>query len=281
MKQMCRRLFSLVLACCLIVSLFPMLINTAEAAGTIVINGVDIGYADKNVLPQKGYFTKNGSTCKDYNNYHKVNEKDTLKDTCHSRNGYDCVKTTDPSCNCMRYWPTGVKGTHQVDLEASQCLGYAHYCQWKVYGTFDSSSFVDLTGTLNASSCTGAVLKSKLMNCAPATHIRTRKVSKPEGKGHAHSICIISTSDSGVRITDCNKDGSCGIRDVTITWDALANEVKPYGGIAYANSWKAGTPVVPTTFFDFWGTVDGETISDKHTFWWKQDGYGSHIFKLF
>ena len=31
-----------------------------------------------------------------------------------------------------------------------------------------------------------------------------------------------------------------------MTWSELATYMKGYGGIDYANSWKAGTPIVPT-----------------------------------
>ena len=228
----CFRIISIVLAFCLCLTMLPALAMQVEAASNIVINGIDIGYA------HGSYFTKNGSTCKDNNNYHSNGE---AKATCHNRRGYDCVKTTDPSCNCMRYWPTGSASTCQIDLKASQCFGFARYCQWKVYGTYDvnsPSAFTDIAGDISSENCTGAYLKQKLINCAPATHLRTFSTVK----GWGHSICIISTTDYGVNFADCNSDGCCIVRYKTVSWDELAAFVKGYGGIDYANSYKDAKP---------------------------------------
>ena len=227
-----RRILCLALAICLCLTMLPAMTMQAEAASNIVINGIDIGYANGS------YFTKNGSTCKDNNNYHSDG---TAKATCHNRRGYDCAKTTDPSCNCMRYWPTGSASTCQIDLKASQCFGFARYCQWKVYGTYDlnsPSAFTDITGDISSANCTGTYLKQKLINCAPATHLRTFS----SVKGWGHSICIISATDYGVNFADCNSDGCCIVRYRTMSWDELATFVKGYGGVDYANSYKNAAP---------------------------------------
>lgn len=244
MKKRLIRIASWVLALCLCLTMLPATMPEANAASNIVINGIDIGYANGS------YFTKNGSTCKDNNNYHSDG---TAKATCHNRNGYDCSRTTDPSCNCMRYWPTGLASTCQVDLKASQCFGFARYCQWRVYGTYDAnspSSFSDLTGDIYSSSCTGAYLKQKLRNCAPATHLRTFS----SVKGYGHSICIIDATDYGVNFADCNSDGCCKVRYVTMSWDELATYVKGYGGVDYANSYKNAVPPTSHTVDTSYGT---------------------------
>ncbi|MBQ8575355.1 MAG: InlB B-repeat-containing protein, partial [Clostridia bacterium] len=140
----------------------------------------------------------------------------------------------------MRYWPTGKSSTCEVDLKASQCFGFARYCQWIVYGYHDASSgskFTDVTGTIT--NCTGSKLKSKLIDCAPATHVRTLETKK----GWGHSIVIISTSDYGVNIADANNNGYCKVRYATYSWDQLATWVNEYGGIDYANSSKSITHV--------------------------------------
>ena len=243
-----KRIFSFILALVMITTMLPVMTIEVEAANNIVINGVDIGYANGS------YFTKNGGSCKDYNNY---DAKGNAKDRCHNRSGYDCKKTTDPSCNCMRYWPTGNASTCQIDLMASQCFGFARYCQWKVYGTYDAkspSSFKDITGDIKEADCTGNNLKSKLLNCAPATHVRTFEWKK----GWGHSICIISTTDSGITFADCNSDGCCIVRYKTMSWNELATYLKGYGGIDYANSYTKNIPpaTTPTPFYNPIGFVD-------------------------
>lgn len=227
----------------------------AKASANIVINGVDIGYANYD------YFTKNRRSCE--NSYWKNNR-------CHKNDV--CTEATHTECNCMRYWPS--ISNCQVDLEASQCFGFSRYCQWKLYGCHDgnaSSKFKNLSGYVSTGNCTESTLKSYLLGCAPATHIRLGK------NDNGHSITVVNTSASGIEIVECNYDGYCRIRKLSYTWAGFATEVqshcKKYGydGIGYINAWKDGSP----GYFDFWSGEDGETISGKHTFWWKQDGYGT------
>jgi len=226
-----KRLLSFLLA---VLMVFGTVISTLPAieveAANIVIGNVDIGYSNNS------FFTKNGQSCKDNNN---VNINGVAKASCHNRTGYNCVNTTDPSCNCMRYWPTGVASTCQVDLLSSQCFGFVRYCQWKVYGTFDqiSSSFVK--NTVN-SSCSAEKLKSMLLNCAPATHIRTLSSEK----GYGHSICVVSTNNDGLTFADCNSDGGCKVRVATYSWAELANFLNGYGGVEYITS-SSSVPVPP------------------------------------
>ena len=213
-----RRVLSLLMALCLCLTMLPTISMKANAASNIVINGIDIGYANG------GYFTKNGGPCT--STYFSSGR-------CH-KNGV-CDAASSSLCNCMRYWPTGSPSTCQVDLLASQCFGFARYCQWKVYGYHDgnsSSKFTDLTGRVSAANCTGSYLKSKLLNCAPATHLRT-------GDG-GHSIAIVSATDYGVNLADCNNDGYCKVRAWTYSWDQLASYLSGRGGLSYANSANAG-----------------------------------------
>lgn len=213
----------------MIVSLITASPITVEAASNIKINGVNIGYASGD------YFTKNGKSCA--NTYWSKDENG--KQRCHGHGV--CVTATDKECNCMRYWPTGDPDTAQVDLKAVQCKGFAEYCQWIVYGYCDKqklNKFQDLTKALYRPS--GEKLKEKLMNCSPATHIRTYD--------DKHSIVIISTSKDGVVYTDCNSDGYCKIRKYFKTWDEFSTKLKENNGIkfAYAAKEAMGKPLVPT-----------------------------------
>lgn len=225
MKTKSKRILSLVLALCLCLTMLPEVTMQAEAASNIVINGVDIGYANGS------YFTKNGRAC---TSTYFSNGR------CH-KNGV-CDDASSSKCNCMRYWPTGSPSTCQVDLLASQCFGFARYCQWRVYGYHDGNSsgkFTDLTGKVSASNCTATYLKSKLLNCAPATHLRT-------GDG-GHSISIVSATDYGVNLTDCNSDGYCKVRYWTYSWAQLATYLSGRGGLSYAKSANEGAGAVHTT----------------------------------
>lgn len=208
-----KQIISTILVICMCIGLVPIFHMNANASNNIVINGIDIGYADG------GYFTKNRSSCA--STYWPSGR-------CH-KNGV-CDAATSKYCNCMRYWPTGDPSTCQVDLLGSQCFAYARYCQWKVYGSYatePSSKYADLTGVVAAESCTESYLKAKLFGCSPATHIR---MPAP------HSVSVISTSSSSITVTDCNYDGFCKIRVKTYTWEEFSTYVKSKGGIQYVYS---------------------------------------------
>ena len=211
-----KKILCLVLVLIMCFSVVPMtdLGIEASASSNIIINGTDIGYASGD------YFTKNGKSCA---------TTAFSNGRCH-KNGI-CTNATDSRCNCMRYWPS--YPNYQVDLKASQCFGFARYCQWKVYGYHDGSSsskFSNLTGTVSSSNCTASNLKTMLKKCSPATHIRT-------GDGE-HSIVIISANDDGVKVSDCNSNGYCIIKTYSYTWATFATYLKGRSGISYANSAK-------------------------------------------
>ena len=214
MNHKAKRILSGIVSLCLSLALLPVAAK-ADTASNITINGVDIGYADGD------YFTKDGTSCED--DYWSSG-------SCHN-NGV-CVDSTHEHCNCMRYWPTGVKSTCQVDLMATQCWGFARYCQWTVYGTYDEiggSSFSDITGAVSSSNCTASNLKRLLLGCSPATHIRCN---------YGHSISIVSTSEDYVEIAHANTDKLCVVAHRTLTWSQFATLVKNYGGIEFSTSWN-------------------------------------------
>lgn len=220
-----KRCISLLLVLCLCAVWIPWntLTIEADAASNIVMNGIDIEYADQS------YFTKNGKSCK--NDYWLSYIDDDGKCTARCHKHDVCEKTTHSQCNCMRYWPTGNSSNYQVDLDSSQCMAFARYCQWKVYGSYatspSSSGYSDLTGSISKGNCTENTLKAMLHGCSPATHIRLR--------GY-HSISVISTSNSGISFADCNSDGLCKVVVHDMTWAGFATYIQGYNGILYAYS---------------------------------------------
>ncbi len=189
-----------------------------RAASNIVIGGVDIGYAVGD------YFTKDGKSC----------ATTAFSDgTCHGHG--ICIENTDSRCNCLRYWPS--KANCQVDLAATQCFGFARFCQWKLFGCHDgnaASSFEDISGKITASNCTADTLKSKLLGCAPATHIRTGD--------NGHSIVVVKTDSGAIQTVACNTkvDGVkvCKIYSKSYTWSEFADYLNGRGGILYAKANK-------------------------------------------
>lgn len=212
-----KRIVSILIVFIITFSCIPITL-TANAASNIVIGGVDIGYAVGD------YFTKDGNSCA---------TSAFSNGTCHG-NGI-CVNNTNPNCNCLRYWPS--KENCQVDLAATQCFGFARYCQWKLYGCHDgnaSSKFENISGKISASSCTADTLKSKLKGCAPATHIRTGD--------DGHSMVVVSTNDSTIQIVACNTKVNgvkvCKIYSKEYSWSAFADYLDGRGGVLYAKANK-------------------------------------------
>ena len=180
----------------------------------ITIAGISIGYGDGD------YFTKNGRSCA--NSYFSNGR-------CH-KNGI-CEDATDEHCNCMRYWPS--ISNCQVDLLASQCLGFSRFCEWKVYGCFDTgiedSNFRKLTGSVASNDCTESFIKGLLKNCEPATHLRL---------GGTHSITVVYANDAQVYWVDCNSDGYCKVVEHYQNWNDFASYIRSKGGITYVMTKK-------------------------------------------
>ena len=216
-----KRIASLFTSLLMIVSLMVVMPTmSVSAANNIIIAGIDIGYSNGS------YFTKNGKSCATMSGYWSNGR-------CH-KNGV-CDSATSYKCNCMRYYPTGNPNTCQVDLKASQCWGFARYCEWKVYGFHDglsASKSKTTVGKTNANSCTESYIKSKFYNIAVASHLRT-------GDG-GHSLSIISTDESGVIWVDCNSDGYCKVIVHNQTWAQFANYLKGRSGISYVYSFIGG-----------------------------------------
>ena len=216
-----KRIASLFTSLLMIVSLMVVMPTmSVSAANNIIIAGIDIGYSNGS------YFTKNGKSCATMSGYWSNGR-------CH-KNGV-CDSATSYKCNCMRYYPTGNPNTCQVDLKASQCWGFARYCEWKVYGFHDglsASKFKTTVGKTNANSCTESYIKSNFYNIAVASHLRT-------GDG-CHSLSIISTDESGVIWVDCNSDGYCKVIVHNQTWAQFANYLKGRSGISYVYSFIGG-----------------------------------------
>ena len=218
MKKRIVSLFTSLLMMISLITVMPVI--TVSAANNIIIAGIDIGYFNGS------YFTKNGKSCATMSSYWSNGR-------CH-KNGV-CDSATSYKCNCMRYYPTGNPNTCQVDLKASQCFGFARYCEWKVYGYHDglsASKFSTTVGKTSANSCTESYIKNKFYNIAAASHLRT-------GDG-SHSLSVIYTNNTGIVWADCNSDGYCKVVVHNQTWAQFANYLKGRSGISYVYSFIGG-----------------------------------------
>lgn len=159
----------------------------------IVINGWTLPFED---YPVGSYFSQNGEAC-----------------TCHVVGG--CVTNTKKGENCIRYWPN--KSNPQIDLRGVQCMGFARFCQWRLFGVHDygnSTDFYNAFGKkLAAGSWTANTVKNTFTEVGPGGHIRT---------GAGHSLFVISVTATGFVTYECNtSDKDCKIYTRQWTWDSF------------------------------------------------------------
>ena len=169
-----------------------------STSGAITINGVTLPFAD---YPVGSYFTQNGSAC-----------------SCHNK-GY-CIENNKSWENCIRYWPK--KSNYQVDLCGVQCMGFARFCQWRLYGSHDfsnTSEFYNAFGKkLYAGNWTANTVKNVFMDVGPGGHIRT---------GAGHSMFVISVTATGFVTYECNSNNKdCIIYTRQWTWDSFYQSLR-------------------------------------------------------
>lgn len=166
--------------------------SIAATGGSYVINGVTLPFSD---YPVGSYFSQNGRAC-----------------TCHAG---DCISNNRASENCIRYWPN--KSNPQIDLKGVQCMGFARFCQWRLYGSIDFSNTTDFYNAfgkkLNAGSWTANTVKETFTKVGPGGHIRT---------GAGHSLFVISVTSGGFVTYECNTNAKdCKIYTRQWTWDSF------------------------------------------------------------
>ncbi len=149
--------------------------------------------------PLGSYFTKNGKRC-----------------TCH--NSGNCI-ASGSACNCMRFWPTGRASTCEIDLLGVQCIGFARYCQYRLFGFIDYGDtayrFTNLLGgTLKAGNWSAADAEYYIKKAGTGGHIRIS----------THSIVIADISDTGFTTYECNGKtygSECRVFARSFTWKSF------------------------------------------------------------
>jgi len=188
----------------------PAQIIASETKNTI--NGIAVPFED---YPVGSFFTKNGKHC-----------------SCHNK-GINCV-ASGSRCNCMRYWPTGVKSTCEVDLLGVQCMGFARFCQWRLFGNLDYGSYGEkyftniLGGNVSSGKWTANSLRASVLQAGLGAHIRVSS---------NHSLIVISISATGFTTYECNSPingRQCMVFTRDWTWSSFYSYYKS-SGLLYIN----------------------------------------------
>lgn len=176
--------------------------------------------------PVGSFFTKNGKSC-----------------TCHNQG--ICV-ASGSKCNCMRFWPTGVSSTCEIDLMSSQCWGFAEFCEYKAYGYYDKASaksFYNAFGSKkSAKTWTASEVKEVMTSVGAGGHLRVG----------GHSEFVIAVTSTGFITYECNKSTAnnyCVIYTTSWTWDSFynkryANDILWY----YMPTNVTNTPIIDNTY---------------------------------
>lgn len=112
-------------------------------------------------------------------------------------------------------------------VAAKQCMGYARYVQYMLYGKCEiSGSFVTVASSVKSASA----LKKAIQQAGVGAHIRTM------GK-HTHSLVVIAITADGFTIADAN--GTAGKHKVgykTYTWSGF---LSGWGNVDYIKQYYA------------------------------------------
>ena len=173
--------------------------NRLDAWKFTVGNIIDIiARLDSQYRPQtpKTYFTDSGSAC--------------------THHGAICSYNTESSCNCKCYY-------NGRWLKSIQCLAYARYVQYKVYGYDEANNpdrFIRIaTDCPNANSYSATTLQNWINTAGVGAHIRTNS----HNVGYQHSLIVTDITSTGFTIIDANSDGKCGIAQRTYTWQSFVD----------------------------------------------------------
>lgn len=137
------------------------------------------------------------------------------------KSGSSYVKSTGGSAYYVKI------GSSYVYVAAAQCMGFAHYVQYLLYGKYDGT-----TSTLNSGftqiaknvTTTSANAKTYITKAGAGAHIRT-------SGSYTHSLIVVSVNSNGFYYVDANGTGTANqIRIGYMTWSAFASK---YTKIAY------------------------------------------------
>ncbi len=155
-------------------------------------------------FPVGSYFSYTGEPC-----------------TCHNKCSYV------GGCDCISDYNDPEKGGQLVRLYSCQCMGFAHYMFYKLFGFVDRAQNYPETadkyyslGSLTPAQMTVENVKTLFKDVKTGANVRTT------GK---HSFIVLSTNDEGMYIYHGNTGIPCRVDGWFWTWEELTATYKSYG----------------------------------------------------
>lgn len=162
------------------------------------------------------FFSKNGEAC-----------------TCHGTSSNYCINSVG-NCNCMRYYPTGIKETCEIDLLGAQCFAFSRMVFYTCFGFIDhpmNASLYYNVGSIERGTATANSVKKLFMKAGAGAHIRLSS---------GHSVSLLTADEDFVVIYHGNAGGNgvtaqpCIVSTRRYTWEEFANGAAAKG-IDYVN----------------------------------------------
>ncbi len=154
--------------------------------------------------PVGSYFSDTGKAC-----------------TCHATCNYN------DDCDCINTYYDPEKNGEEVRLYSSQCMAFAHYMFYKLFGFVDreyshpqnADKFYSL-GSLSPTQMTVANVKNLFKNVKTGANVRAT---------NKHSFIVLSTDDNGLYVYHANTGVACQVDCWYWTWEELTQKYKSCG----------------------------------------------------
>ena len=214
MTKVFKYIISLILCFAILIPIIPQKLVKAYVYSDGFVTVGDVTFPFAEYMPGD-YFTKNGRAC-----------------TCHDSSAINCVASGE-YCNCLRF--VNVNGT-EVDLLAVQCIGFARYTFYRLFGFIDADHNSHLfynAGSIESGNVTPQSVQSLISRLKPGAHIRYKLAYTQ------HSVILLSQNSEGFTVYQANAGGNgiesspCVISTKTFTWEQFADTA--YRGIVFAN----------------------------------------------
>lgn len=210
MKVRLKSIIAYVTVFAVLLSILPFSVNTFAVSGSkytanqYVAARLDLVLSE---YPVGSYFSFDGKPCA----HHNTN-------TCSYYGG----------CNCRSYFEDSETGK-TIRLNSIQCMGFAHYVFYKLFGfvdrsEYDESKYYSL-GKIEKGNFTAENCKNLLLNASTGAHIRVV----------GHSMIYLSGNNEGLTVLHCNADGKCGISIKYFTWADFAKTFESRGELTYVH----------------------------------------------
>lgn len=194
------------MAVLMLVTVFSMQISVGAVKGSDYTSNKYVASRIDAILdefPVGSYFSNTGKACR-----------------CHSSG---C--RYDNGCNCISVYHDPETG-NDIKLKSVQCMGFARYCFYKIFGFTDrdNSNYYSV-GSLSSKNMTVSNVKALIKKAKTGAHIRAK---------YNHSMILLEYDDSGLTVLHSNSTGRCQVSIYTMTWSKFVSLYKS-SGVDYVN----------------------------------------------